>query len=96
MTTASLTIRAIETAATAIFGAYHVTTRHEDGGSVEVPGLIIYWDGATDDGWAFNSARSMSATGEWTYDETGSVDTLAEVEALLKAAHAVATAANFI
>ena len=42
MTTASLTIRAIETAATAIFGAYHVTTRHEDGGSVEVPGLIIY------------------------------------------------------
>ena len=96
MTTASLTIRAIETAATAIFGAYHVTTRHEDGGSVEVPGLVIYWDGATDDGWAFNSARSMSATGEWAYDETGSVDTLAEAEALLKAAHAVATAADFI
>jgi len=96
MTTASLTIRAIETAATAIFGAYFVTTRHEDGGSVEVPGLVIYWDGATDDGWAFNSAQSMSATGEWSGEETGSVDTLAEAEALLKAAHAVATAADFI
>ena len=38
----------------------------------------------------------MDANGEWDGEEGGSVDTLAEVEALLKAAHAVATAANFI
>lgn len=82
----TMTLDDITARALATIPAYHVTSTAAGGERLETTGLVIYWDESdpTTAGWAYRRAQCLDlGTMEWDGEESGPLDTLAELDALL-------------
>jgi hypothetical protein len=83
-----LTLNDIADAMRTVYPDAHLTVSEDDGGYVNAPGTLVYWDAAVpgDAGWAYR-------TGYWSADgvateETGGIDTVADVVAAARTGRA--------
>lgn len=87
----TLTLDAIESIARAVLPAHLVTASATGGEQVSIPGCQMYLDESDPNsiGWAYREAQRFDAdTMEWNGEESGPVDSEADVRALVERAAA--------